>query len=352
MKIRLLLTLSIVAILTLTLLSFTGCDGDGDGVYELQMATFWPAEDAQVAEGHQAWIDEIEERTDGQVQITLQAGEALLGADEIYEGVADGVADIGTTCPSYTPGFFPVTEAFELPGYNNDNALVASLTMQEGYERLKEEGLMDEYDDSKVLMFWATGPGDIKTTDPVESLDDLSGMEIRSAGGTVATLRALGAEPTGMPMSEAYESLDSGVVDGILGPTDTLKGFRLAEVLDYITKTPYLYNVSFIKTMNLDTWESLPPDIQEVFEEVNEEFVYEYGKLMTDLTRAGQEYGIEEGMEKIELSSEEEEKFLDSIDGVVEEWIEEKEDEGLPAREIVDIIEELDEKYSEEYGDY
>lgn len=346
--------LLVLALAVLLMPVFCGCGGDED-VYELQMATFWAPEDFQVEKGHEAWVDEIEERTDGRVQINIQAGEALLGADEIYEGVADGVADIGTTCPSYTPGLFPVTEAFELPGYNNDNALVSTMTVQKGYEKLKEEGLMDEYDDSKVLMFWATGPGDIKTTEePVETLEDLSGMEIRAAGGgSVPTLEALDAIPVGMPMSEAYENLDSGVVEGILGPTDTLEGFRLAEVLDYITKTPYLYNVTFIKTMNKDTWNSLPPDIQEVFEEVNEEFVREYGELRTEYTRAGKEFGLEEeDMEVIELPEEEEEKFLDSIEEVVDEWIEEKEEEGLPAEKIVNIIQDLDKKYSQEYGDF
>ncbi len=347
-----LLVLALFLLVCTGFLFLSGCEEDSE--YELQMATFWPSEDAQVAEGHKAWIEEIEERTDGRVQINLQPGEALLGAGEIYEGVADGVADIGSTCPSYTPGFFPVTEAMELPGYRYDNALVASKTAQASYETLKEEGLMEEYDDSKVLMFWATGPGAIKTSDPVENLDDLSGMEIRSAGsGSDPIIRALDAVPVGMPMSEAYESLDTGVVDGILGPTDTLEGFRLAEVLDYITKTPQLYNVTFIKTMNLDTWESLPEDIQEVFEEVSEEFVHEYGELRTDMNRSGKEFGVEEkGMEVIELSSEEEDRFMEKIDPVIDEWIEEKKEEGLPAEEIVEIIREIDENYSQEYGDY
>lgn len=346
--------LSLIVLGAIFLPALSGCGTGEKDSYQLDMATFWPAEDFQVAKGHQAWIEEIEERTDGKVEINLQPGEALLGADEIYEGVADGIADIGTTSPSYTPGLFTVTEAFELPGYNNDNALVASHTIYEGYKRLSEEGMMDEYNDTEVLMFWATGPGHVKTNDPVESLEDLSGMEIRSAGGgSDPTLEALDAVPVGMPMSQAYESLDAGVVDGIFGPTDTLKGFRLAEVVDYITKTPQFYNVTFVKTMNKDTWESLPPEIQEVFKEVSEEFVHKYGELRTDHTRAGLEFGLEEeDMEEIDLPQEEKEKFIEAIEPVVEEWIEEQQEDGYQADKIIEIIQGLDEKHSKEYGDY
>ncbi len=340
------------------LLVLTGCKPAGDTsqedeVFELQMATFWPDGDFQVAEGHMAWIKEIEERTNGRVKITMHAGSSLLSPPELYEGVVDGVADIVTTGPAYTPGVFPVTEAFELPIYNNDNALVASLTVQEGFEKLKEQGLMSEYDDTKVLMFWATGPGSIKTHDPVRSLEDLSGMEIRSAGGgSTPTIAALGAVPVGMPMSAAYEALDAGVVQGILGPYDVLKGFRIVEVVDYATTTPYLYNFIFIKTMNIDTWNSLPADIQQVFEEVSQEYVTEYGKLRTDHTVAGLEFGIEEGLEVIDLSPEEDAKFRESVSLVGENWIKEREAQGIPAREIVELIQELDEKYSKEFGDY
>ncbi|WP_241422723.1 TRAP transporter substrate-binding protein [Candidatus Contubernalis alkaliaceticus] len=342
----------ILTLASVSLLSGCGSSGDDGDVIELQFATFWPANDFQVAEGHQAWMDEIEKRTDGRVKFVMQSGEVLLSASEIYGGVADGVADLGTTCPAYTPGLFPVTEAFELPGLLNPNALAASVTVHEGYKALKEEGLMDEYDDVKVLMFWATGPGDVMTTRPVHNLEDMSGMEMRVVGGTVPTMEALGVEPVSLPMSESYLALDSGIVEGILGPNDTLVGFRLAEVLTHITKTPFLYNIVFMKVMNLNTWNSLPSDIQEIIEEVSEEFVINYGKLRADYTNEGLQSGIDQGIEVIELDAAEEAKWRERIEPVVEKWIQGKETSGFPAADIVERVRELDSKYSNEHGDY
>lgn len=351
-KNKVLILMLILSLAAMLLLSGCGSGNGEEDVITLNFATFWPATDFQVAEGHNAWIEEIESRTEGRVSIRMQAGEALLGAREIYEGVENRVADIGTTCPAYTPGLFPVTEAFELPGLQNPNALAASVTMHEGYKQLKEEGLMDEYDGVKVLMFWATGPGDVMTTRPVNNLQDLQGMEMRVVGGTIPTMEALGVSPVSMPMSESYVALNSGIVEGILGPTDTIEGFKLGDVLTHITKTPFLYNIVFMKVMNWDTWNSLPPDIQEIFEEVSEEFVEKYGKLRADYTNQGQEIGVQEGIEIIELSSSEEALWRERIEPVVENWIQSKEAAGLPARNIVEKVRELDAQYSQELGGY
>ncbi|WP_291319479.1 TRAP transporter substrate-binding protein [Desulfonatronospira sp.] len=321
--------------------------------FNLSLATFWPATDFMVAEGHNKWIEEVEKRTDGRVQINLHSGESLLGAREIYNGVAGGVADIGTTCPSYTPGMFPLMEAFELPGYQNVNAVSASMTAHEGYKRIKQDLGVDEFEDVKVLFFWATGPGDIMSKKPARNLQELAGMEIRAVGGTVPPLEKLGAVTHSMPMSESYLALDQGLVDGILAPNDTLKGFRLAEVVDYVTHTPFLYNVVFMKIMNKGTWNSLPPDIQDVFREMNDEFAYEYGLLRAEHTKLGLEYGMDEhGMEFFELEEDEEQKWLERIQPVVEDWIKKQEDRGLPAEQAVELIRELDEKFSAEYFDY
>jgi TRAP-type C4-dicarboxylate transport system substrate-binding protein len=317
--------------------------------FNLSFATFWPSTDFQVQEGHMKWIEEVEERSDGRITINMHAGEALLGGREIYQGVVDGVADIGSTCPAYTPGMFPLSEAFELPGYKNVSALAASLTFHEGYKKIKQDLGIDMFEDVKVLTLWATGPGYLMTKSPVHNLEELSGKEIRAVGGTVPPLERLGAVTHSMPMSESYLALDQGIVNGILAPTDVLKGFKLAEVVDYATNTPFLYNVVFMQVMNKDTWNSLPPDLQEIVQEVSDEYARKYGALRTDYTEQGLQYGIEEhGLETIELGPEEEEKWLSKIQPVVENWIQEKEENGLPGKEAVEIVKELDAKYSEE----
>ncbi len=350
--------LALILIVTLVFPVLAGCTQKAEEQaaeetpqeFNLQFATFWPAIDFQVAEGHQAWADEISNRvaaeTPHKVTFELQPGGVLLAANEIYDGVSEGVAHIGSTCPSYTPGFFPLTMGLELPGYNNDNALVASVTMHEAWKQSLE--LQKEYEDVKVMFFWATGPGDFITNSPVKTLEDLSGQQIRAAGGTALAVTALGGTPVGMPMSESYVALDSGIVNGILGPTDILKGFRLAEVTRYITKTPFAYNVVFVKVMNKDTWNSLPASVQKIFDEVNENYVMEYGKLRADHTVLGQQYAINQfGHEVFELEPAERDRWMERIASIPQKWVTDNN-----GQEMLDLYKQLDEKYSEMYGSY
>ncbi len=345
----------LVSFLTLSLL---GCASDDPAdvetrpqTFNLSMATFWPATAFQVTHLHQLWMDEVEKRTEGRVKITLHPGGVLLGATEIYNGVATGVADLGTTCPSYTPGMFPLIEAFELPGFRNVNAAAASMTINEGYKRIRQELGRDEFDDLKVLFLWATGPGNIMSKRPVNTLEDMQGMEIRAVGGTIPSIERLGATTHAMPMSEAYLALDQGLVNGILAPNETLRAFRLAEVIDYVTNTPFLYNIAFIKIMNRNTWNSLPADIQQVFEEMNDEFALKYSSMMDEFSEDILQQAVEEhGISIIELADDERQRWLSRVEPVTENWIARREGQGLPAAQVVDIVRELDEKYSDMYG--
>ncbi|NCC82380.1 MAG: TRAP transporter substrate-binding protein [Clostridia bacterium] len=353
-------SMKLIAIILVSLaLILSGCSSKAPQAQEegktikLNFATFWPGENFYVTEGHNAWIktikDRVEQETNHTIDISVFPGGVLLGATEIYEGVVNGAADIGSTCPSYTPGAFPSTTALELPGLKNDNAVVSSLTMEEAYKTIEE--INKEYEDVKVMLFWATGPGDLFTQKPVRTLEDLKGMEIRAAAGSVPALNALGAVPVTMPMGESYLALNQGIVKGILGPAEIMKGFRLAEVTKSTTKTPFLYNTVFVKVMNLSTWNSLPSEVQKIIEEVNAEFVIKYAELGKVQSELGNIMAVEDyNHELIELSSEEEGRWLEALAKVQDEWIQQVEKIGLPGSEILEKVKELDNKYSEQFG--
>lgn len=348
-----LLVFLVLFLLVVPLLS--GCELEDQPDWTLQFATFWPSVDFQVDEGHKAWaqdiMDRVAEETDYTIAFEWHYQGSLLGPNELWPGVVDGSADVISTCPAYTAGLFPATEAFELPGYKNDNALVASMTMHNAWK--ESELLQEEYSDAKIMHFWATGPGDFMTNTPVKTAEDLKGLPIRAVGGTKPWTEALGADIHDFGMSASYENLETGVIDGLLAPTDVLKGFRLAEVTKYITKSPPTYNIVFMKAMNWDTWNAFPEEVQQIIQEVNEKYVVEYGELRTDHTLLGEQYGIEEyGMEVIELDPDEYQRWVDLIDPIYEAWIERANDRGLPGEDIVDLVRHFDAIYSEEYGDY
>ena len=68
---------------------------------------------------------------------------------------------------------------------------------------------------------------------------------------------------TGVPAPQAYESLETGTLDGVAFPYDAMRGFRLAEQLTYHTEVP-LYTLTFYLVMNKQVFDSLPEELQQV----------------------------------------------------------------------------------------
>lgn len=314
---------------------------------ELKLAHFWPAVhpvDTQLAQG---WKKAIEEATGELVKIKIYPGETLLRANDIYEGVATGVADVGISCFNYTPGRFQIIECFEQPGVVYKNAKISDYIVWEGIKELQPK----EIEDTQLMMVFTTGPSHLLTINPIRTLEDIKGLELR-AFSMPQSLEALGAVPVIMSQAEAYEALARGIVQGNLAPLDVLQGFRQAEVTKYITLTPFINNAVFFMTMNLDVWNTIPSEIQATILEVNEIVFEEIAAGLWDKACSDSlEYAIKEyGHEVIELSDEEFARWMGKLTPLKEEYVKSLEEKGLPGQEIMETIERLSDKYNEIYS--
>lgn len=337
----------IVIVLAVSLVAgLASCRKADDEIYELSLAHFFPGTHPAEEVFIKGWVEKIEDATEGRVKITSYPGGTLLGANDVYNGVVSGIADMGMSCFSYTRGLFPVLEAFELPGITYKNSKVASKVAWEGIKQINPE----EIQNTKLLMVIATGPGDLFTKDPVEKLEDIQGMEIRATGLSAGTIELLGGIPVDMPQSNAYEALQKGIVKGNLSPVEVLKGWKHAEVTDYITRTPFLYNTLFFVTMNLEVWNSMPEDLQAIITETTEDFHEETGIGLWDMqNEEAMKYAVDEqGMEVIELTEEEAQAWIDAVSPIQERYEEDIKALGVE-EDILGIVKSLAEQYNNVY---
>jgi len=211
------------------------------------------------------WAKEIEKRTNGRVKINVFSSGTLTPADQTYDGAVKGISDIGMSCFAYTRGRFPVMEVLDLPmGYPNGRT--ATRVANDFFMKFKPK----ELDGVKVLYIHAHGPGLLHTLKPVQSLQEMKGMKIRSTGLSAKVVEMLGAVPVVMPQGGTYEALQRGVVDGTFTPIETLKSWKQAEVIKYTTDSSGVgYTTAMFVVMNLKKWNALPKDIQEIFEAVS-----------------------------------------------------------------------------------
>ena len=173
--------------------------------------------------------------------------------------VLDGVADVAWVVPSYSPGRFPETEVLELPGMFKDlreSSLVAT--------RLDQHKVLNDYKDYFVIGLWGTAPYSIHTNFPVNSIADLKGKTIRASSKVEsAALRAFGAVPIGMPVTEIPEAISRGTISGTTSHMSPFFDFGL----DRVTNNHFFIGlgvVPLVVLMNKKKFDALPGSVQDV----------------------------------------------------------------------------------------
>jgi len=294
---------------------------------------FPPTHDQAIAAAD--FAREVEKRTDGKVKITTFPGGTLTKAPQVYDGVVNGITDMGNSVFAYTRGRFPVTAALDLPiGY--PNGLVAS-QVADAFIREVDPA---ELQDVKVLYLHAHGPGLLHTQKPVRNLEDLKGMKIRATGLSAKVVEALGAVPVAMPQPGTYEALQKGVVEGTLGPIEVLKGWKQGEVINYTTEAFDIgYTTAMFVVMNRGTWDALPPEVQQVIDEVSREWVVVHGERWDQADREGRAFTKSLGNELIALSPEESARWRQAVEPVIAEYIANTPDGAAYVTRIRELIE-------------
>ena len=310
------------------------------GPIKLSYANFPPAPTFPCVQ-MERWKKEVEKRTNGKVAVNTYPGSTLLGAKNMMDGVIAGQADIGCLCMAYQPGRFIVTNATALPiGF--PNATIASLTLLDLYNKFNPEGFAKV----KVLTMFTCAPANIYSKKPVRNLEDLKGLELRASGGVAQYLKAVGATPVGMPQSETPEALQKGIVKGAMSSLETLMDFKYAELCKYVTiVNGPVYPFSVV--MNMDKWNSLPKDVQEVMDGLAKEQSRWTGEYMDkhvdeSIAWSKKNYNIE----IIKLSQKELAKWNKLLKPITVKWIENAKAKGLPARAILRDIKVAKEYYS------
>lgn len=298
---------------------------------KLKYSNFLPATHPFTALGQQ-FCDEIKKRTNGRVEITYLPGGILTSATKVYDGVVNGVSDMGLSHIGYTRGRFPVTEMLDLPvGYSS--GYVATQVKDDFYNKFKPK----EWNDVHVLHFFAPGPQIIATkTKPVKKLEDLKGLKIRGAGRVGDTVKALGATPVPVEMGDAYDGLQRGVVDGTMDAMETWKGWKLGELLKHATLSQRGAGLvfTFYVIMSKDKWDALPEDIQKVFTQVAAEWKDKYGVTSNQIDIAGRDFFKEKGGQFYPLSGQEVAKWQKATNVLMEQYSKDLQAKGIKKSEI------------------
>jgi TRAP-type C4-dicarboxylate transport system substrate-binding protein len=256
--------------------------------------------------------------------------------------VKNGIADMGFAALGYTPGRFPRSTVTELPLLFK-SAKGGSQAVWSIYDK----DLKTEFGGVKMLWIWVHPPGQFHMAKKaVRTPEDLVGLKIRSATPwTVAMVKALGATPVTIPAPEAYNALERGVVDGTIFPWEAVYSFKLSEVLRHHTVVD-LYATPLMTIMNQQKYDSLPPDLRKVIDDLSGAWGAEFTGAVWDKNELEGIAAAKKANATIyTVPAEERARWAAKLKPVEDEWLTSMEAKGLPARQILKDLREAIKRY-------
>lgn len=210
----------------------------------------------------------LEQETDGRVKVTLQPGGALVDGRGTLAALRDGLADGGFVVSIYAQNELPMNAGLsDLAFYMRDPLSVTGAVNE--MVLLHCPQCLAEYKKYKVVYFgaYSTTPYKLMCTKPVRSLADVKGLKLRAPGSALARWATrIQAIPVNIENAEAYEAMQRGQIDCVLGSVAWLETLSLGDVAKFVLDLSQGgYFGGALIAMNADSWAKLSPDDKKAF---------------------------------------------------------------------------------------
>ncbi|MFX0540865.1 C4-dicarboxylate TRAP transporter substrate-binding protein [Roseovarius sp. S4756] len=272
------------------------------------------------------YLDELEKRTNGEVEIRRYWSGSLNKVGEHLAAARDGTSEITLIAPGYYQAELPVTRGLEWY-FRMNRADALQRVCREVYDNF--EPLRAEWEQrhrSKVLYWTNWNYAPLVLREPINSLEDLKGKRIRGYGVATDVIEALGGTAIPMAAGEVYQSLERGILDGVYGfDFVTAVAYKLHEI------APHFYDIGdgphapSAVIMNKQVHDNLPEDVRKVSDElISEIYGGQFSSIYEDVLTRYVDTATAEGVQFATISDEEKQRAKDLVQPAqVNKWKEE-----------------------------
>lgn len=209
------------------------------------------------------FMDAVEKESNGRVKFNRFCCKSMGSATGSIESVRGGSLDITTVgvggFGKLDPAVYNLMMPYLFEDYNHVYRVVSSDLWMELTKGLEKYNL-------KPIANFNAGFRDLLTVDkPIQKVADLKGIKLKV--GQVKVFRVvwdlLGAVATPMKTSEQYMALKTGVIKAVEMPPTNILANKMYEVAKLYSPVRVCW-LGPMTVMNLERWNSLPPDIQKI----------------------------------------------------------------------------------------
>lgn len=280
----------------------------------------------------------VEERTEHTINFVEGYSGSIVKVTEVLEGVQDGILDIGGYCFCFEPSNLPL-HAFQvmLPFGTMDP--VESLTIaQEVYKQVPYlTDVFPQKFNQILLSHIADGGYNLGSKFPWEKLSDLQGQKIGGAGINLNWLENAGVIPVSSSLATSYTEMTTGVYDGFIMFPSAWVNLKLYEPGPYYTLIGFGSMTWHGMTINKDTYDALPPEVQEILLEVAADFEAQTG-IVNQREYDRQIDQLRSLITVTEIAPEVRQQWAEALGPWVKKTANELEGQGLPAKQVMNLV--------------
>lgn len=227
--------------------------------------------------------EKLKQATDGRLELRVYAGGTLGDEEQTLQQVQIGAVDMIRVSLAPVSTLAPETSVLTLPYIFRDEAHMHSVLDGE-----IGKAITDKFDNDPntrmVFLGWTdAGVRNMITKKPVTKPEDLKGMKIRVQNSAIslATLKAMGANPVAMGVSEVFSAMQTGVVDGTENNPPTFVAHNYMPVAKYYTLTGHFIQPEMI-LFSKRSWDKLSAEDQALLRKLGKEAQEDERKLWAE----------------------------------------------------------------------
>jgi tripartite ATP-independent transporter DctP family solute receptor len=209
-------------------------------------------------------IDAIAAETKGRVAIQLFPNNQLGSDSDMMSQIRSGALELATFPGTVMSTLVPVTSitgvGFAFPSYDKVWSAMDGAVGNHIRKSIEKINLVP------FETVWDNGFRQItSSTKAIKTPDDLKNFKIRVPVVPlwVSMFKALGAAPVSLPLSEAYQALQTKVADGQENPLALIESAKFYEVQKYCSLTNHAWD-GFWFVASGKVWKGVPADVQAV----------------------------------------------------------------------------------------
>jgi len=270
------------------------------------------------------------------IKWTEAYGGVLYNFKNTLEGIQDGLGDIGWVGTLWEPNKLPLQNlTFAIPFVTGNVKLIAGIendlhrtipAMSQAFLKHNQVYLGPHAIDDFVLI----------STTPINSVADLKGKKFYAPGASSAWLKGTGAIGVNGGLTVMYNGIKTGVAQGAILPITGILPFKLHEVAPYVIQAGLGGGMTGALTMNKDTYDKLPPEMQKMFQALGKEYGVIVSKRVSGFASVALNKMLPKAGAKVSsLPLEERKKWAVGLPNLAKDWVGRMKARGLPGEEVL-----------------